>query len=74
MNLIAHSALVALVLASAALGGCSSETTTTSSSSQSFKCCVNGTYYDCKTEEQMKTCGTRTMTCPSDSSKNDQCK
>lgn len=52
--------------------GCSSESST--SSSQSFKCCVNGTYYDCKTEDQMKTCGTSTMSCPADSSKNDLCK
>jgi hypothetical protein len=63
-----------LLVASFGLVACSSDDTTTSSSSQSFKCCVNGVYYDCKTQDDMKTCGTSTMKCPADPSKNDQCK
>jgi len=66
--------LTILAVMTAALVACSSDDTTTSSSSQTYKCCVNGAYYDCKTQDDMKTCGTTSMTCPADPSKNDQCK
>lgn len=63
--------LAALVLAALpALGACTSDT---SSSEQSFKCCVNKAYYDCATQEDMRTCATSKMTCPRDSSRDDQC-
>lgn len=65
-RLVAPFAVVALF----ALAACTSDT---SSSEQSFKCCVNKAYYDCATQDDMRTCATTKMTCPRDSSRDDQC-
>jgi len=48
-------------------------TFTESSSSSSFKCCVNGRYYDCANSEEFQTCGETFTECSRDSSQDDLC-
>ena len=61
--------LLPAVLALVAIA-CSSE----SSTSKSFKCCINGAYYSCNTDEEQRSCGTQNMKCPRDSAKDGECK
>ena len=57
----------------AVLAACGSESS--SSSTSSFKCCVNGAYYDCTTQEAMSHCAANDMAqfCPRKASDDAKC-
>lgn len=66
---IGVSCLGVLIVVLGSLGCSDSE-----ESSSSYKCCVNESYYECSSSEQMQTCGTSAMKCPRKSSKDSECK
>ena len=47
-----------------------------SSSSESFRCCLNGAFYDCDSSEELATCSLTSdepIQCSRDSSRDDEC-
>jgi hypothetical protein len=59
--------LFGLFLAVGSLSGCGDD-------SESFRCCINGAFYDCSNQEEFETCGAMDTKCTRAPTRDAECK